>query len=63
MGADVNKNGCLLVDKHQETASPDLYAAGDIVDELNQISVAVAHAAVATTAIHNTIAEQRRERL
>jgi thioredoxin reductase (NADPH) len=63
MGADINKNGCLLVDKHQETASPGLYAAGDIVDELNQISVAVAHAAVAATAIHNAIAEQRLERL
>ena len=63
LGAEVNKAGCLLVDAHQQTASRGLYSAGDIVDELNQISVAVGHAAIAATAIHNRIAEQRGDRL
>ncbi|WP_292432735.1 FAD-dependent oxidoreductase [Mesorhizobium sp.] len=63
LGAEVNMAGCLLVDAHQETTAPGLYSAGDIVDELNQITVAVGHAAIAATAIHNKIAERRRERL
>jgi thioredoxin reductase (NADPH) len=63
LGAELNKAGCLLVDAHQQTASRGLYSAGDIVDELNQISVAVGHAAIAATAIHNRIAQQRGERL
>lgn len=62
-GAEVNEAGFLLVDARQQTASRGLYSAGDIVDELNQISVAVGHAAIATAAIHTRIAEQRCERL
>ncbi|ESZ19617.1 NAD(P)/FAD-dependent oxidoreductase [Mesorhizobium sp. L48C026A00] len=53
LGAEVNMADCLLVDAHQETTAPGLYSAGDIVDELNQITVAVGHAAIAATAIHN----------
>jgi thioredoxin reductase (NADPH) len=34
---------------------PGLYAAGDVVAALNQLSVAVGHAAVAATAIHNSL--------
>jgi len=34
---------------------PGLLAAGDIVSDLNQISVAVGHAAIAATAIHNSL--------
>lgn len=45
---------------HQETAVPGLYAAGDVVRGLNQISVAQAEAAIAATAMHNWLREQGR---
>ncbi len=45
--------GALLVDAHQLTTVPGLYAAGDVVQGLAQISVAMGHAAIAATAIHN----------
>jgi thioredoxin reductase (NADPH) len=32
-----------------------LYAAGDVVSALNQISVATGHAAIAATDIHNQL--------
>ena len=55
LGARCNKQGKLIVDRHQRTTVPGLYAAGDVVDELNQISVATAHAAIASTDIHNRL--------
>lgn len=48
-------DGELVVDEHQQTSVPGLYAAGDVVKALNQMSVGVGHAAVAATAIHNTL--------
>ena len=56
LGATCDADGNLLVDAHQCTSVPGLYAAGDLVTGLNQISVAVGHAAVAATAIHNRAA-------
>lgn len=47
--------GELVVDEHQQTSIPGLYAAGDVVKALNQMSVGVGHAAVAATAIHNSL--------
>jgi thioredoxin reductase (NADPH) len=55
LGARCNKEGKLIVDRYQRTTVPALYAAGDVVDELNQISVAMGHAAVAATDIHNRL--------
>ena len=55
MGARCNKDGKLIVDRHRRTTIAGLYAAGDVVDELNQISVAMGHAAIATTDIHNQL--------
>jgi len=55
LGAACNEDGELLVDKHQQTSIPGLYAAGDVVDGLNQITVAMGHAAIAATAIHNRL--------
>jgi thioredoxin reductase (NADPH) len=46
-------DGELVVDAHQQTSVPGLYAAGDVVKALNQMSVGIGHAAVAATAIHN----------
>lgn len=55
LGAQCNEAGKLLVSKHQLTTVPDLYAAGDVVDSLNQISVATGQAAIAATAIHHQL--------
>jgi thioredoxin reductase (NADPH) len=55
LGADVDPDGALLVDKNQETSIKGLYAAGDVVSQLDQISVAFGHAAVAATHIHNSL--------
>ncbi len=48
-------DGEILVDAHMQTSVENLYAAGDVVSDLNQISVAVGHAAIAATAIHNRL--------
>jgi thioredoxin reductase (NADPH) len=55
LGSDATADGCLLVDDHQQTSIDGLYAAGDIVAGLNQITVAMGQAAVAATAIHNRL--------
>ena len=54
---DVHTDGSnmLWVDEHQQTSIPGLYAAGDVVHALNQMSVGVAHAATAATVIHNRL--------
>lgn len=57
LGADVDENGRLMVNLHQATSIPGLYAAGDVVRGLNQIAVATAEAAVAATDIHNRLRE------
>jgi thioredoxin reductase (NADPH) len=53
LGARADEVGCLVVDQKQKTGIPGLLAAGDVVSDLHQLSVAVGHAAVAATAIHN----------
>jgi thioredoxin reductase (NADPH) len=53
LGAEHDEQGALAVDAHQQTTVPGLYAAGDVVQGLAQISVAMGHAAIAATAIHN----------
>lgn len=55
IGSQVNEQSCLLVDQHQRTSVPNLYAAGDVTFDLSQISVATGQAAVAATDIHNTL--------
>ena len=49
----MNEAGCAVVGRHQRTSVPGLYAAGDVVLGLNQISVAQAEGAIAATDIHN----------
>lgn len=48
-------SGEIAVDRHQLTATPGLYAIGDIVGGLNQISVAVGQAAAAATHAHGQL--------
>ncbi|MGY1521829.1 NAD(P)/FAD-dependent oxidoreductase [Luteimonas sp. A482] len=47
--------GEIIVDCHQQTDTPGLYAIGDIVGGLNQISVAVGQAAAAATHAHGEL--------
>jgi len=53
LGAELSDTGEIVVDRQQMTAVPGLYAIGDVVSGLNQISVAVGQAAIAATAAHN----------
>jgi thioredoxin reductase (NADPH) len=55
LGARARADGQLEVDAHQQTTVPGLYVAGDVALDLNQISVAAGHAAIAATAIHNRL--------
>lgn len=63
LGANCEAAGCIIVDQHQQTNVEGLYAAGDVVHELNQIAVALGHAAIAATDIHNSLALADGERL
>jgi thioredoxin reductase (NADPH) len=56
-GAKLDGAGRLLVSDHQETSVPGLYAAGDVVRGLNQISTAAGEGAIAATHIHNALRE------
>lgn len=58
-GADTSEDGCILTDRHFETSVPGLFAAGDVVKGLDQISHAMGQAGVASTTIRNHLAEER----
>ena len=60
LGARCDESGDLLVDAHQCTSVEGLYAIGDVVSDINQISVGTGHAAIAATAIHNRLARNFR---
>jgi thioredoxin reductase (NADPH) len=55
LGASCTDIGNLVVDDRQRTTVDGLYAAGDVVTDLHQLSVAFGHAAVAATHIHNQL--------
>ncbi|MBX7540451.1 NAD(P)/FAD-dependent oxidoreductase [Qipengyuania sphaerica] len=57
-GAKVSEDGCVEVDDHLETSVPGLFAAGDVVVGLDQISHAMGQAGVAATTIRNHLAEK-----
>jgi thioredoxin reductase (NADPH) len=57
-GARGTEDGCLEVDDHQRTTLPGLFAAGDVVKGLDQISHAMGEAGVAATTIRNMLSEQ-----
>lgn len=54
-GARHDDQGRLVVDDHQQTSIAGLYAAGDMVRGLNQITTAQGEAAIAATAMHNRL--------
>jgi thioredoxin reductase (NADPH) len=55
LGAAMDSDGLLRVDEHQRTSVPGLYAVGDVVRGLNQISVAMGQAAIAAADINNSL--------
>jgi thioredoxin reductase (NADPH) len=55
LGARLSDEGCVVVDRHQRTSVCGLYAAGDVVIGLDQISNAMGQAGVAATAIRNDL--------
>lgn len=59
LGADHDDSGALITDAHQRTNVPGLYAAGDVVRGLTQISVAGGQAAIAATDINNSLGTLR----
>ncbi|HET7709614.1 MAG TPA: NAD(P)/FAD-dependent oxidoreductase [Sphingomicrobium sp.] len=59
LGARLNEQGCIGVDSHQRTSVEGLYAAGDVVIGLDQISHAMGEGGVAATTIRNDLAKVR----
>ncbi|MDR7040505.1 thioredoxin reductase (NADPH) [Methylobacterium sp. BE186] len=53
LGAKHDGTGALIVDEHNRTTVQGLYAAGGVVRGLDQVVVAMGHAAMAATDIHN----------
>ena len=57
LGAKLSGDCCVIVDSHQRCSVPGLYAAGDIVLGLDQISHAMGEGGVASTTIRNDLAK------
>jgi thioredoxin reductase (NADPH) len=57
-GAALSSEECIKVDAHQRTSVPGLYAAGDVVIGLDQISHAMGEGGVAATTIRNDLFER-----
>ncbi len=55
VGARLEDDGCLTVDEHCRTGVVGLYAAGDVVEGLDQISTAMGQAGIAATTIRNDL--------
>jgi thioredoxin reductase (NADPH) len=59
IGARLNDVGCVGVDAHMRTSVEGVYAAGDVVIGLDQISNAMGQGGVAATTIRNDLAKKR----
>ena len=59
LGGALSETCCILVDSHQRTSVPGLYAAGDVVLGLDQISHAMGEGGVASATIRNDLAKAR----
>jgi thioredoxin reductase (NADPH) len=55
VGAKLAEDGCFLCDDHQRTSVKGLYAAGDVVHGLDQISHSMGEGGVAATTIRNDL--------
>jgi thioredoxin reductase (NADPH) len=59
VGARLSEEGCIGVDARQRTSVPGVYAAGDVVIGLDQISHAMGEGGVAATTIRNDLAKDK----
>ena len=59
VGARLNEDGCVGVDAHMRTSVEGVYAAGDVVIGLDQISNAMGQGGVAATTIRNDLAKEK----
>ena len=59
IGCQLTDEGTVIVDAHQRTSIPGLYAAGDVVLGLDQISHAMGEGGVAATTMRNDLARER----
>ena len=57
VGARLGNDRCIGVDARQRTSVPGVYAAGDVVIGLDQISHAMGEGGVAATTIRNDLAK------
>jgi len=55
IGAELSSDDCIIVDRHMRTSVPGLYAVGDVVIGLDQISHAMGQGGVAATTIRNDL--------
>lgn len=58
LGIRYNKDKLIMVNSRQETNVKGVFAVGDIVPGLNQMTVACTHAAIAATRIFNILADR-----
>ena len=59
VGARLGDDGCVGVDAHMRTSADGVYAAGDLVIGLDQISSAMGQGGIAATTIRNDLAKER----
>jgi thioredoxin reductase (NADPH) len=59
VGAALSGDQCITVDRHMRTSVPGLYAAGDVVIGLDQISHSMGQGGVAATTIRNDLYAQQ----
>ncbi|MBD3407115.1 MAG: thioredoxin-disulfide reductase [Candidatus Lokiarchaeota archaeon] len=60
LGVEMNEGGEIYVDAHMATNVPGLFAAGDVVESMKQITVAVGHGAIAADSAYTYIRRVQR---
>ncbi|MCK9513978.1 MAG: NAD(P)/FAD-dependent oxidoreductase [Pigmentiphaga sp.] len=63
LGIALKEEGCVPAGSEKDSGIPGFFAAGDVVEGLDQISVAMGHGALAATKAHNWLREQDRHTL
>lgn len=58
LGIELEEGKCFVTDEHQRTTVPCLYAAGDAVEGLDQIGVAIGTGSRAAVTIHNDLRDK-----
>ena len=58
LGIGLEQEGCLPAQAVKDSGVPGFFAAGDVVEGLDQISVAIGHGALTATKAHNWLRDQ-----